>query len=291
MPTLDGLEFYVDGGAFAEGRYDLRSVERLLSDYRRLVDQTLPLALGQKTLTRRIRNEVGYEISFKQGSWITLLEFAIEHKELLAAASAADGGTHFLADYISKLIHAVLELRRMFEERHSQGEKPRIQLASNNSVSVPIHLENVRTNGGNIIVSPVVVIAAEATRATLDSIIRAVDGTRIRNVSVRSRKTKSTITKEDLRITGTLKEELPNTLEVVGRLNVVAYDSHRGQLLTENGRFPVTWDERIRRDIHDFADTDGIAFVVKPVVDHRRFKEDPVGLHILSCRQLQGRLL
>lgn len=291
MAAFDGLEFHADGEAFSGGRYDLRSVERLLSDYRRLIDQTLPLALGQKTLTPRMREEVGYDISFKEGSWVTLLQFAIEHNELLAAVAATDGGAHLLAEHISKIIHAVLELRRLFEERLSKGERPRIQLASDNSVSVPVHLENVQTNGGDIIVAPIVVIAAEATRSTLDSIINAVDGHRVKNVSVRTRKTKSTITKDDHRITGTLKQELPNTVKVIGRLNVVAFDSHRGQLLTENGRFPVTWDEDIRRDIHRLADTDGILFTVKPVVDNRRFKDEPVGLHILSCKQSQRRLL
>lgn len=290
MAAFEGLEFLAEGSAFEGGRYDLRAVERLLTDYRRLVDQTLPLALGQKTLTDRIRSEIQYQVRFETGSWRTLLQFLYENKDVFAAVAAVDGGGYFASEYISKLVHAVIELRRWFEEQLAAGRKPKVQLASENKIEVPVKIENVSTRGGDIIVQPVVLIAAELTRHTLDNIIKAVDGDRVRKLTIKAPETKTTITSNDQRITGTLRQELPKTMDITGRLNVVAFDSHRGQLVTENGTFPVTWDDSIRRDIHRYADTDGIRFTVKPIVDNKRFRDDPIGLHILKCRQPQGKL-
>lgn len=287
----EALVFLVEGSAFEATGYDLRLVERLLTDYRRLVDNTLPLAVGQRTLTDKIRQAVTYQVTFERGSWRTLLELVLEHKELLAAIAAVHGAPEQLAQYVAKVINGVLELRRILDAFLEKGEKPNVKLASENQVSVPISFSNVQTNGGDIIVSPVILMAAETTRSTLDNLINAVDGRRVTKIKVKSGATETTIRPDDRRLTGRLREELPKTYSVFGRLNVINADSHRGRLVTERGTFPVTWEESIRDQIRDVVDRDRVVFKVRPIVDNRRLKDSPIGLHIVSCEQPQGELL
>jgi len=289
--NYQGLKFSAEGLAFKTHKYDLRTVERLLTDYRRLVDQTLPLVIGQKTLTARLRSQVRYEVSFSAGSWITILEFVWEHREALAAIAATDGGLHSLAGRIAKLIDAVLSFRRRYEDLLSKGEKPTIQLASDNRISIPINIQNNDTGGAPIVVSPVVIIAADATRSALDDTINAIDGEQVSRLSLTAERTSAVITHDDQRLTGPLREELPQTITVLGRLNVVAFDSRRGQLITPGGRYPVSWDDHLRKQIQQYADTDGIEFITKPIIDNRRFREEPIALHILKCSQPQQPLL
>lgn len=294
MNDQTNLEFYANGPAFKEGGvYDLRAVERLLTDYRRLVDSLLPLAFNQKTLTDRLRNEVQYQISFEAGSWRTILQFVLEHKEVFAAIVASDNAGYVLADQIAKLIKSSLELWRKFEEILKNGKKPQIQIGSGNSQNFPLSLENVSTANGNIIIvnQPIQIIAAQVSKSALDNLVKAVDGTNVESLAVISGDTKEIITSDDHRITGSLKEELASNIEIVGRLDMVAFTAHKGHLLTGNGRYPVTWDENIRQQIRSNADTDGIAFTVKPVIDNKRMGDEPIGFHILRVHNPQQRLL
>lgn len=293
MNDQTSLEFYARGTAFDGGRYDLRSVERLLTDYRRLIDSLLPLAFGQKTLTERLRNEVQYQVSFEAGSWRTLLQFVLEHKDVMAALIASDNASYVLAEQVAKLIKGSLDLWRKFEDILEKGKKPQIQIASGNNQNAPLTLENVNSVNSNIIIvnQPIQIIAAQVSKPALDNLIKAVDGANVESLAVISGNTRELITPDDHRITGSLKEELANNIEIVGRLDMVAFSAHKGHLLTGNGRYPVTWDESIRKDIRGHADTEGIAFIVKPVIDNKRIGDEPIGFHILNVRNPQGRLL
>ena len=175
MNDQPSLEFYARGVAFEGGRYDLRAVERLLTDYRRLIDSLLPLAFGQKTLTDRLRSEVQYQVSFEAGSWRTLLQFALEHKEVLAALIASDNASYVLAEQIAKLIQSSLDLWRKFEDILERGKKPQIQIGSGNSQTSPISLENVNSINGNLIIvsQPIQIIAAQVSKPALDNLIKA----------------------------------------------------------------------------------------------------------------------
>lgn len=188
------------------------------------------------------------------------------------------------------MINGVLQLRRLLDDLLKQGSRPQIKLASDNNISVPIQLSEVNTEGGSIVVAPIILIAADATRPTIDSLIGTVEGKLVEKITLSAGGTNVTITPEDRRITGTLKQELATSLDVSGRLNVVAFDSHRGQLMTDNGRFPVTWDDGIRNEIRRLVDMDGIRLTVRPVIDKRRFHDAPVGLHIIRCWQPQEEL-
>lgn len=84
-------------------------------------------------------------------------------------------------------------------------------------------------------------------------------------------------------IIGRQREELPTTLNVVGRLDVIAFSSHRGTIISDNERFNVTWDEQIRTKMQKIADIEGVVFKVRPVVDHKRLDSEAIGFHVLDC--------
>jgi hypothetical protein len=46
----DYVRLYVQGEAFSKKSYDLRKLELIISNYRQVIDQILPIPLGQKTL-------------------------------------------------------------------------------------------------------------------------------------------------------------------------------------------------------------------------------------------------
>lgn len=292
MANKGELEFYAKGEAFGEGEYDLRSVERLLTNYRRLVDVMLPLAFHQKTLTKRLQNKVKYKISFKQGSWITTLQFILEHKEIFAAIVAADNASYILSDQIAKLIEGSLDIWRKFDQILSEGGKPKIQIASGNQLNSDINIGEISRVNGNVIIvnQPIQIVAAELSKPVLDNLVKSVDGENVESLSVNSDDTKTIITPNDIRITGSLKEELSSNIEVIGRLDMVAFSAHRGNLLTGSGRYPVTWDEEIRNEIREHADVEDMAFTVKPVIDNKRISNAPIGFHILRVRNPQNDL-
>ncbi|MEH6639046.1 MAG: hypothetical protein V7717_07240 [Porticoccaceae bacterium] len=282
-----GILLYAQGDAFGKGSYDLRSLELIVTNYRLIVDHLLPLAVGQKTLTDRIKDEVKYKVEINNGSLEVILNFILEHPELFAAAAASDGG-YQLASFISKLIDGVVNLRRALTAILQNGQKPIIHIDQSihqdNSVTY-----NIKTGDINLS-NPQLIIGADATKYALDRLINGIDGSAISGIDLSHQKLKTTLTARDREITGTQKEELATQIEVMGRLDMAAITSHRAHIITGNSRYPVTWDESLRSKIKKFFDTEGIIFKVRPVVDHRKFKDDPIGFHVLDCWAPQVRL-
>ena len=78
-----GILLYAQGDAFEKGVFDLRSLELIVTNFRLIVDHLLPLAIGQKTLTDRIKNEVKYNVAVNNGSLEVILNFILQNPELL----------------------------------------------------------------------------------------------------------------------------------------------------------------------------------------------------------------
>jgi len=280
----------VEGEGFRPDKYDLRSTEKILTNYRQIIDHLVPLTLGQKTLTDRLKSEIRYETSFKPGSLEVWLDFILPTAGILAGAASHDGG-YVLAQQLSRLLSVVIDFRRLYTDFLERGEKPKLGINIQDQPQVTVNLENVDTGGGDINISPIILPAASLTRTAVDRLVGTVDGAIVEQLLVQSEDTKTVITTEDQRIIGTQKEELPNFLEIIGRLDGVAFTAHRGSVVTDQGRFPITWDDEIRDKIKSLADQDGIVFRVRPIVDHRIFKEEPIAFHVINCWDPQMRLL
>jgi hypothetical protein len=275
-----------EGFAFEDRKYNLRSFEQIITNYRQIIDHTVPLVLGQKILTSKIKKEITYRVSIDSGSLDILLEF-IHQREDVIALFAIDGG-YTLATAISKIIDSVINLRRIFTTILENNQKPKINI--DNSISIDKSVEAHIETGDITINNPTIILAAENTKPPLDRLIRSIDGENVRFVDFKHENIITSIKEEDIRITGTQKEELSSQIEISGRLDMVAFSSHRGHIVTAGKRFPVTWDEEIRSKIQRFADTEGVVFRVRPIIDRRRFKDDPIAFHIINCRYPQTEL-
>ncbi|MBZ2189035.1 hypothetical protein K8B33_07995 [Alcanivorax sp. JB21] len=288
-----GILLYAQGEAFDERVFDLRSLELVLTNYRLIVDHLLPLAVGQKTLTDRLKNDVKYEVGVKNGSLEVVLNFILENPELLVAAAATDGG-HQIASFIAKMIKGVVELRRALNAVLENGKKPAIHIDQSfhqdNSVQEDNSVTCNITTGDINLTNPILVIGADLTKPAIDRLINGIDGTKISGVNLAHKDIVTSLTLPDRDITGAQKEELGTQIEVMGRLDMAAITSHKAHIVTGNSRYPVTWDESLRPKIRKFFDLEGIVFKVRPIVDHRQFKGEPVGFHVLDCWSPQARL-
>jgi hypothetical protein len=287
-----GLLVRATGEAFAARQYDLRSVDLVITNYRILLDQTIPFAIGQSRLSYRAKEQISYQIEFRHGSLELLSTIALSVPPIVAAV-ASDGGFQ-LAHQVAKLFNAVVTFRRawanvqqLLEERKELSETPKLNLS--------INLEGVSQGDGNTInVSPVVLLAANATKHTVDRLVGGIDGQKVESFSVESeRGSKTVLERKDEVLLGTDLEELPTTVDILGKLYEVNFITKKGWLVTGDGRVPITWEESVRRDIRAHADRPNVAFRVRPVVDHRRFGVDdsPVGYHVLRVWVPQGSLL
>lgn len=281
-----GIQLYAQGGAFEGGKFNLRSLELVLSNYRSIIDHTLPLVVGQKTLTDRVKNEVKYEVEVKNGSLEVLLNFILEHPELLAITSF-DGG-RALAGAISKIIKGAIDLRRALTKILENGLRPIIHI--DQSINIDKSVTYNTKTGDITLTNPQFIVAADTTKPAFDRLIRNIDGSDISDISLSHKNISTRLSTNDHDITGTQKEELASHIEIVGRLDMAAFTSHRGHIITGTKRYPINWDESVRSKIRRFVDTEGIIFRVRPIVDHRQFREDPIGFHILDCWQPQAPL-
>lgn len=277
-----------NGTAFEGGKYDLRKVDAILSNYRSLLDHSLALTVGHKTLPSQVRDQVIYQIEFRNGSLEVLLRFLLEHPEAFVAAAAlsSDGG-YQIAEKVAKLIELVVKFRRawarLWEEKGEGGSTP--------SINLNVNIQDVTVTNGTINVNPVILPAAEATKGALDKLVSSIDGQSLESVRIRYGSVDSTLVHSDASMLGTQKEELPSSVDVIGRLYEVNFQSKRGLMNTSSGRVPVSWEERIRDDIHRLADREDVMFRVRPIIDRRRFKDAPVGYHVLKCWIPQQSLL
>ena len=280
------LKLYAQGEAFSKKKFDLRKLELVISNYRQIIDQILPLSIGQKQITDKLKREIKYEVEVKNGSLDVILELVWEHKEELLSLFAVDGGVT-LSFIISKLLEASLDLRRKFTTLLEKGIKAKFifnrTTINDYSVHYDLSKSNIELN------NPIILLAAQNSKAPLDRMIDGIDGKQIENIDITTKDSKSKLTVKDRRITGQQTQELTSELEIFGRLDMVAFTTHRGNVETAGKKYPVTWDERIRKKIQKFADIKDVVFKVRPVIDHRKFKEDPVGFHIIDCWDPQGR--
>ncbi len=281
------LKIYSKGEAFQAGVYDLRSLETLVSSYRSILDKLVAVQLGRRQLNDKIKNQLNYEVEIKEGSIELLINFALDHPEILVVF-AEDGG-YQLSNILTGLYKDAINLRKAAAKFIEKGLNFNIKIVN----SFNFGSNSVYTNAENseILIPDLKILwAAQTTRFPTDKILKKIDGKGIENVDLISKDDKFTLDKEDREILGRDKEVLNATLQIVGRLDMIAFSSHRGMIISDNESFPVTWDEKIRSKIQKHADIEGVVFTVQPVIDHSRLNRDAIGFHVLECDNPQGNL-
>lgn len=284
------MRIYAEGLAFSDGIYDLRTLEAVISNYRKILDRLVSVQLGKRQVTKELRSQLGYQVQIKSGSIELLVKFLLEHKELIAAFAASDGS--MLSQIIVTLLRDAIDLRKRATELIKKGLPVNITISNSFNVGSTINSPNVsfdKTSGTILINDPKILWAAQVTRSPVNEILNCVDGKSIEYINMSSPANEVRLTPDDRSIIGQHKEELPTTLNIIGRLDMVAFSSHRGSIISDNERFSVTWDDQIRSKMQKIADVEGVMFKVRPVVDHKRLDNSAIGFHVLDCSDPQGK--
>ncbi len=286
-----GIRIYAKGLAFSDGIYDLRALESVITNYRRILDRLVSVQLGKRQVTRDLRAQLGYQVQIKPGSIELLVKFLLENKEFIAVF-AADGG-YALSEIIVKLLRDAVDLRKKAAEVLKKGLTVNIRITNSFNVGSRINSGNVsfdQTSGSILINDPKILWAAQVTRSPVNEILSNVDGKNVEYIDINSPTNELRLTTDDRDIIGQHKEELPTTLTVVGRLDMVAFSSHTGSIISDGERFGVTWDEQIRAKMQRIADVEGVMFKVRPLVDHKRLDSSAIGFHVLDCSDPQEKM-
>ena len=178
--------------------------------------------------------------------------------------------------------------RRIRTQRNGNGLRPTIHIEQSTKVDNS-GTHNIET-GDIYLTNPQFIIASDTTKAPFDRLIRGIDGSYITDINLAHKDFATRLSVNDNDITGTQKEELASYIEVMGRLDMAAFTSHRGKIITGTKRYLVVRDEEIRSKIRKFVDIEGIVFRVRPIVDHRRCREELVGFHIIDCWEPQAKM-
>jgi hypothetical protein len=278
------LRIYAKGLAFSDGVYDLRTLEALITNYRKILDRLVAVQLGKKQVSPDLKSQLDYDVCINQGSIELLINFALEHREYIAAF-AADGGAA-LSKVIVTLLRDAVKLREKASECIEKGLPININISNSFNIGTKITNTNVSydENTGTILINdPKILWAAQVTRSPVNGLLSQVDGKSVEFIDINSASDEFRFTPDQRNIIGKQKEELPTTLNIIGRLDMVAFSAHRGSIISDGERFSVTWDDQIRSKMQKLADIEGVIFKVRPVVDHKRLDNETIGFHVLDC--------
>jgi hypothetical protein len=284
------LRVYAKGLAFSDGVYDLRTLESFITNYRKIFDRLIAVQLGKRQVSPELKSQLDYDVRIQSGSIELLVNFVLEHREYIAVFSA-DGGAA-LSRAIVNLLRDAIILREKASRVIEKGLTLNINIANSFNIGSSVNNGNVfgSGNGDIYIRDPKILWAAQTTRSPVNGLLSHVDGKAVEFIDVSSKEDAFRFDPDQRHIIGKSKEELPSTLKILGRLDMVAFTSHRGSIVSDGERFSVTWDDQIRKKMQRVADIEGVVFTVRPVVDHKRLNNEAIGFHVLDCVDPQQRL-
>jgi hypothetical protein len=288
------LRIYAKGTSFPDdGVYDLRHLESIISSQRKILDKLTFISLGISESNKKFKEELDYRIKVNPGSIELLIDFALNHKELFATLSI-DGGQS-LAKIVVDLWRDAVSLREKAAQALEKGLKINIAINANiGSGTQIISASNVVADEhtGNIqISSPKIYMAALATRPAVNQTIKMIDGKAVEFMEIQSLNSELKLTPEHRAILGRHREELLVSMELIGRLDMVAFSSHKGVIISSGQRYQLSWDEEQRPKMQRYVDTEGVIFKVRPIIDHARLTQDAIAFRLVDCYEPQHKLL
>ena len=282
------IRIYAKGLAFSEGVYNLRILEKIITNYRIILDRLVAVQLGKKKVSSDLKSQLNYDVRINEDSIELLINFALEHKEYIAAF-APDGGAG-ISNIIVNLLRDSVKLREVASKFMEKGLPININISNNFNIGSRINNTNVSydDNARKIIINdPRILWAAQVTRAPVNNLLSKIDGKVVENITISNEDDDFGLTPGQHNIIGRNTEQLPTTLKLIGRLDMVAFSAHRGSVISDNGKFSVTWDDLIRPKMQKLAYIEGIVFRVRPVIDHKRLDGEAIGFHVLDCENPQ----
>ncbi|MFM4963652.1 hypothetical protein ACEUBT_07855 [Aeromonas bivalvium] len=287
----EDLRIYAKGNAFTGGTYSLRYLDVLISNHRRILDQLIAISLGKSKVDKHIREQIDYQVKINDGSIELLIDFVINNQEIFAPL-AADGG-YQLSNAIVSLYKDAISLRDAVAKISDRGLQVKININNSFNFFSNKSIKNVHYNlhDGSILIShPKILLAAQATKGPVDSIIQSIDGSNIEYVDFGAGVNGIRLSDSERNLLGRRKEEIPTTLNIIGRLDMISVSSHRGAIVSDGQRFNVTWDEPLRDKLLKVVDVEAVKFTARPIIDHKSLSEKEIGFHLVDCSETQKKL-
>ena len=280
---MSDIQIYAEGKAFESGVYDLRTLELLISNYRKILDQLIVIRSGQIKSAKASASGVTYKTKIENGSIQFLIELLIENREVIAASMiAADQSAGAqIASSIMSLFEKAMDLRKAAADFVARGLSFEINI--NNSFNSSSKTYSNNSKNYIFIDSVETLLAAQKTRGNVNNLVRSIDGENLQTVSLGSEDRINRFNIESRSLLADGRELLETTLTIIGRLDMVSISGHKGAIVSDGNRYPVTWDERIRSAMKSVIDQDGVMFRVRPVVDKQRLSNEAISFHVLDC--------
>lgn len=287
----DDLRIYAKGNAFTGGTYSLRYLDVLISNHRKILDQLIAVSLGKSKVDKHIREQIDYQVKINDGSIELLIDFIMNNQELFAPL-AADGG-YQLSNAIVSLYKDAISLRDAVAKISDKGLQVKININNSFNLLSNNSSKNVHYNlhDGSILIShPKILLAAQTTKGPVDNIIQSIDGSNIEYIDFGAGVNEIRLSDRERNLLGRRKEEIPTTLNIIGRLDMISVSSHRGAIVSDGQRFNVTWDESLRDKLLKVVDVEAVKFTARPIIDHKSLSEKEIGFHLVDCSETQKRL-
>ena len=277
--------FQANGEGFSD-TFDLHAVERLLPEYRRLLDVAFRYTTGQNPYRNRVR-VVEYRSRFEPGCLDVVVDIALKASPIVAGMLAVDGGGYQLAKSSFLLISKVLELRKkVMDLLKVKKELPGFQMNMQHASLIDSLVAPIVLNGNNntIYVAPPVYLAALASHGAVNRLAKAVDGKIIHDVNLQHDGTvgeRLSFSDRNLAEASMGSSQQPVTIQ--GRLDAISISTRSGSLLIGEARYPVNWGESMKEKLKSVLDKESAVFVARPISDFSRLSEAPVRFDILDC--------
>lgn len=279
------LVFQSNGEGFVD-TVDLHAIERLLPEYRRLLDVAFRYSTGVDVHRNRERL-VRYSTRFETGCLDVIVDIAAKAAPIATGLIAADSGGYQVAKTSFLLISKVLELRKKVRDLLDANKKlPDFQMNMQNATLSESLVSPIFVNGSNntITVAPTVYFAALASHGAVNRLAKCVDGQTIAEVNVQhSGKQGESLTSRDRGIAEASMGGSQQELRFQGRLDALSISTHGGFVVLGEARYPISWDESIKEKLKSILDKDAAVFVARPLYDFSRLSEAPVRFIVSDC--------
>lgn len=288
----DLIVFQANGEAFTE-TIDLFSVERLLPEYRRLLDTSIRITTGLDVHRHRAQT-IHYNAKFEPGCLDVVVDIAMKAVPMAATVLAVDGGSFHLAKTSFQLISKILEFRKKLKELLDQNKRlPGFQMNMQGASLEASLVAPIVVNGNNntINVAPQIYFGALASHGPVNRLAKVVDGKMVSDVNLQNAGlVGETLTVADRDLAKASMGGGQQVVQIQGRLDSLAISTRSGHIVIGDSRFPVEWEESVKGKLKSALDRENAVFSAIPIADFTRLSNAPVRFRLVDCHPGQFEL-
>lgn len=277
--------FQANGEGFKES-FDLYSVERLLPEYRRLLDVAYRQITGVDPNRNRVRS-INYKSKFELGCFDVVVDIVAKAGPVTGGLLTVDGSGYQLAKMAFQLISKILELRKKVKELLDAKKKlpdfiMNMQHASlTDSLVAPIVING---NNNTVNVAPAVYFGALGSHGAVNRLARFIDGRTISDFNLQhDGMVGETLTVKERGVAEASLGLGQQEVKIFGRLDGIAISTQSGYLMMGDAKYPIEWESSLKEKLKSIIDKDDVMFRAIPITDYSTLKAAPVRFKILDC--------